>query len=194
MNKTKGMHETEEKVTIDEAGYEELVDELRAMRELENQKRFLEAENGRFRTQIDALTGELEGIGISIGAAREYIHSYEKSRKKCNDDIEKLKSKKDPLIQEINELYLEIKAAKEDDDTIAKLIDTQKDELHDIKAQKTIVTKRLNDIQSGIEKISSDKEFRVPHLKEYASVLKQLSIAFKEAQNRMEVSFLLRQK
>ena len=103
-------------------------------------------------------------------------------------------SKKDLLIQEINELHLKIKAAKEDDNTIAKLIDTQKDELHDIMAQKTVVTKRLNDIQTGIKKISRDKELRVPHLKEYDSVLKQLYTVFKEAQNRMEVSFILRQK
>ena len=188
------MHETEEKVTVDEAGYKELVDEIRALKELENMKRFLESENERLKSQIDALVGEHEGIGISIGTAEEYMASYKKSRDKCNNDIEKLKSRKDLLVQEINELYLKIKAAREDDESITKLIDTQNDELRDIKSQKALVAKRLRDIQIGIEKISSDKELKIPHLKEYDSVLKQLCTAFMEAQNRMEVSFMLRHK
>ena len=188
------MHETEDKVTIDEAGYKELVDEIRVLKELENMKRFLESENERLKSQIDALVGEHEGIGISIGTAEEYAQSYKKSKEKCNIDIEKLKTKKEQLIQEINELYLKIKAAREDDESITKLTDTQNDELRDIKAQKTLVAKRLHDIQVGIEKISSDKELKIPHLKEYDSVLKQLCTAFMEAQNRMEVSFMFRQK
>ena len=188
------MQDTDEKVTVDEAGYKEMVDEIRALKEFENMKRFLESENERLKSQIDALVREHEGIGISISTAEEYMESYEKSRQKCNTDIAKLKSKRDILIQEINELHLKIKAASEDDDSITKLIDTQNGELEDIKAQKALVAKRLRDIQVGIEKISSDKELKIPHLKEYDSVLKQLCTAFMEAQNRMEVSFMLRQK
>ena len=188
------MRETEEKVTIDEAGYKELVDEIRMLKELENMKRFLESENERLKSQIDALIGEHEGIAISIGTAEEYMQSYQKSNEKCKNDIEKLKIKKDLLIQEINELYLKIKAAREDDESITKLIDTQTDDLRDIKTQKALVAKRLYDIQAGIEEISSDKHLKVPHLKEYDSVLKQLYTAFVEAQNRMEVSYMFRQK
>ena len=97
-------------------------------------------------------------------------------------------------MRETNELHLEVKAAKEDEETSAKLIDTLKDELHDIKTQRAVVIKRLNDIKSGIERISGDKELRIPHLKGYESVLKQIYTAFKETQNRMEVSLMLRQK
>ena len=188
------MHETDEKLTVDERGYKELVDEIRALKELENMKRFLDSENERLKSQIDALVGEHEGIGISISTAEEYMASYKKSREKCHNDIEKLKAKKDLLVQEINELHLKIKAAREDDESITKLIDTQNDELRDIKSQKGLVGKRLRDIQIGIEKISNEKDLKIPHLKEYDSVLKQLCTAFVEAQNRMEVSFMLRQK
>lgn len=194
MEETKEMQGAGEKVTMDDEEYDELVDGLRALRELENRKRFFEVENGRLRTQIEALTGELDGINISISAAREYVDSYEERRKKCDENIEKLKSKRDLLMRETNELHLEVKAAKEDEETSAKLIDTLKDELHDIKTQRAVVIKRLNDIKSGIERISGDKELRVPHLKGYESVLKQIYTAFKETQNRMEVSLMLRQK
>ena len=171
-----------------------LLDELGALRDLENTKKFLEAENGRLRAQVDELTGELEGIGISISSAAAYVDSYEKRRENCVEDLKKLGSKRELLMKEIDELYLRNKVAKQDDETSAKLIETLMDELHDIKTQKEIVNKRLDDIQSGIQKITSEKELRVPRLRQYDSVLKDFNKTLMETQNRMEVSLILRQK
>ena len=173
---------------------QERPDELGAFRDLENTKRFLEAENGRLRAQIDELTGELEGIEISISSAEAYMDSYEKRRENCVEDLKELDTKRDLLMREIDELYLKIKVAKQDEEMSAKLIETLKDELHDIKTHKGIVNKRLDDIQSGIREISSEKALRVPHVRKYDSTLKDLHKKLMEAQNRMEVSLMLRQK
>jgi chromosome segregation ATPase len=179
---------------MDDRDYEELVAELRAFRELENMKRFLEAENGRLRAQIEALTGELGGIRIALTAAKANTESYERRRKKCDEDVEKLKSKRDILISEIDDLRLKTKTAKEDEEASSKLRDALKGQLYDTETEKEILIKRLNDIRTGIHRISRDRELRIPHLKRYDSVLKQIYTSFKETQNRMEVSLMLKQK
>jgi hypothetical protein len=95
---------------------------------------------------------------------------------------------------EANNLHLQIKATREDQESSSNLKDSLKDELNDIQGEKTMVIKRLNDIKTGLEKISGDKDVKLPHLKGYDSVLKQTYNVFKETQNRMEVSLMLRQK
>ena len=171
-----------------------LLDELEALRDLENTKRFLEAENGKLRAQIDELTAELEGIGISISSADAFMNSYEKKQENCVEELKSLGAKRDLLMSEIDDLYLKIKVAKQDEEMSARLIKTLSDDLDDIKTQKGIVNKKLDDIQSGIQKISSEKDLRVPQLKKYDSLLKDIRTTLMETQSRMEVSLMLRQK
>ena len=170
------------------------VDELGAFEDLENMKRFLEAENGKLRTLIDELTGELEGIEISISSAKAYVDSYEKRRESGIVDLKNLENKKIVLMKEIDDLHLKLKVAKHDEEISEKLIQTLKGELMEIKTQKGIITQRLFDIQSGIRNISSERALKVPHLKKYDSILKDLHKKLMETQNRMEVALMLRQK
>lgn len=171
-----------------------LQDELDKVRDLENSKRFLEAENAKLRGQIDDLAGELEGIRISISSADAYNNSYEKRLENCGEDLRNLAAKRDLLMSEIDELHLKIKVAKQDEEMSAKLSETLMNELHGIKTQKGIVNKKLDHIQSGIRKISSEKDLRIPQLKKYDSLLKDIHATLMETQSRMEVSLMLRQK
>ncbi len=95
---------------------------------------------------------------------------------------------------EANNLHLQLKAATEDEEASSNLRMSMQDELSNIEAEKGIVIKRLNDIKAGLQRISGDQDVKLPHLKGYDSVLKQTYNVFKETQNRMEVSLMLRQK
>jgi chromosome segregation ATPase len=194
MGDAKEVKDSPEKRNMDDEEYEHIVDELRELRELENMKTFLEVENGRLKTQIELLTGQLEGINIAISSTEASLVSLEKRVKRSSKNVEELESKRDLLMAEANNLHLQIKATREDQESSSNLKDSLKDELNDIQGEKTMVIKRLNDIKTGLEKISSDRDVKLPHLKGYESVLKQTRNVFKETQNRMEVSLMLRQK
>jgi chromosome segregation ATPase len=194
MGDAKEVKDSPEQRNRDDEEYEYIVDELRELRELENMKTFLEVENGKLKTQIELLTGQLEGINIAISSTEASLVSLEKRVKRSSKNVEDLESKRDLLMAEANNLHLQIKATREDQESSSNLKDSLKDELHDIQGEKTMVIKRLNDIKTGLEKISGDKDVKLPHLKGYDSVLKQTYNVFKETQNRMEVSLMLRQK
>ena len=194
MGDAKEVKDSPEQRNMDDEEYEHNVDELRELRELENMKTFLEVENGRLKTQIELLTGQLEGINIAISSTGESIVSLEKRVKRSSKNVENLESKKDLLMTEANNLHLQIKATREDEESSSDLKDSLKDELNDIEGEKIILIKRLNDIRTGLQRISSDRNLKLPHLKSYKSVLKQTCNVFKEIQNRMEVSLMLRQR
>ncbi len=194
MGDAKEVKDSQEKRNMDAEEYEHIVDELRELRELENMKTFLEVENGRLKTQIELLTGQLEGINIAISSTEASLVSLEKRVKRSSKNVEELESKRDLLMAEANNLHLQIKATREDQESSSNLKDSLKDELNDIQGEKAMVIKRLNDIKTGLQKISSDRDVKLPHLKGYESVLKQTCNVFKEVQNRMEVSLMLRQK
>ena len=183
-----------EQRNMDDEEYEHIVDELRELRELENMKTFLEVENGKLKSQIELLTGQLEGINIAISSTEASLELFEKKRKRSSKNIEDLESKRDLLTAEANNLHLQIKAAREDQESSSDLKDSLKDELNDIEGEKIILMKRLNDIRIGLQRISSDRNLKLPHLKSYKSVLKQTCNVFKEIQNRMEVSLVLRHR
>lgn len=178
----------------DHGEYETVVQELRALRELEGLKRFLQVENLKLKNQIDTCAGELEGIAISMSAVEMTVDSYDTEIKKCEKDEEKLKETKEVLMRDISELHTKIKAAKEDDASCSRLIDALRDDLSDVEAKKEVSIKRLMDIREGIQTINREKKLKMPRLRVYDSVLKQLHTAFRESENRMEVSLMLKQK
>jgi hypothetical protein len=76
----------------------------------------------------------------------------------------------------------------------ATLNDTLKSEFNEIVEEKTLVVKRLSAINRGLKEISADKGQRLPNLKWYDAILKKIYVEFVEAQNRMEVSMVLKKK
>jgi len=194
MEEKKEMQFAGEKVTMTDDEHDEILNELREFRELENMKLFLQTENAGLKSEIEFLTGELEGINIAISNAEKEMASSEVKTKKCSKSIEKLEIKRDLLIAEINDLHLQMNAVREDEESSSILEDSLQNELNDIMAERAVVIKRLNDIKTGLQKISGDREIKLPHLKGCDSTLKQIRNVLKETQNRMEVSLMLRQK
>jgi len=171
-----------------------MMDAFRELEELKRTKLFLEAENNRLKTQINQLTGESEGVDIAMSAAQAYMASYENSRETCIDNIEKLIEQKECLINDINALRLNLTAVREDRESTATLNETLKNEFNEIVEEKSLVVKRLSAINRGLKEISVDKGQRLPNLKWYDAILKKIYSEFVEAQNRMEVSMVLKKK
>jgi chromosome segregation ATPase len=174
--------------------YEHMIDAVRELEELKRTKLFLEAENNRLKAQANNLTGELDGIDIAISSAQAYITSYESRKKICTDNIEKLNDRKEALINDINALLLKVTAAREDRESTATINETLTNELNEIVDEKSIVVNRLSAISKGLKEISVNKGQRLPNLKWYDAILKKIYVEFVEAQNRMEVSMVLKKK
>ncbi len=77
MGDAEEVKDSPEQRNMEDEEYEHIVDELRELRELENMKTFLEAENGRLKSQIEFLTGQLEGINIAISSTEASLVSFD---------------------------------------------------------------------------------------------------------------------
>ncbi len=174
--------------------YEHMNDAVRELEELKRTKLFLEAENNRLKALANNLTGELDGIDIAISSAQAYMTSYESRKKICTDNIEKLSERKEALINDINALLLKTIAAREDRESTATINETLTNEFNEIVDEKSIVVNRLSAISKGLKEISVNKGQRLPNLKWYDAILKKIYVEFVEAQNRMEVSMVLKKK
>ena len=107
MEETKEMQDAGENVTMTDEEYGKVLDELKELRELENMKAFLQAENGRLKSQIEFVTGELEGMNITTFSAEANRTIYENRRKKSSKNIETLEIERDSVTEEINDLLSE---------------------------------------------------------------------------------------
>ncbi len=194
MDDTPQMQDPLKPVTMDDEEYDDLIDEISEIRELENMKMFLETENGRLISQLERLTRELEGIEIAASASNAYIDSYEKRRRQCSINVEKLIPQKDLLVSQADDLHLRINAAKADAASSLKLKNTLEEELDEIEGEKTVVLKRFQDVKSGLEQIARAGDAKLPHLIWYDTILKQILNVFAETQNRMEVSLIMKKR
>lgn len=195
MGETRGTREDMDQVSsMDDEEYEQALDDLRELHELENMKAFLEEENGRLKNSLDSLTGELEGLNIAITSAEMEALARENEIKRCLKNIEDLKLKTSRMTGEISEFHLRIKVGEEDVESSSNLQEALENKLDDTVREKAILIKRLNDMTAGLRTISDEKSVKLPHLKQYHSVLKQVHNVFKETQNKMDVSMILRQR
>ncbi len=192
MGDVMGPLEDSARVGMDDEAYEQFLDDLRALHDLENTKAFLEEENGKLKSSLDSLAGELEGLNIAISSAEIEKLTMENRTKRCLSNIEILKEKTTGKASKLNELHLRIKLAVEDVDASANLAEALETKLADILREKNILIKRLNDMKAGLQTISEEKEDKLPHLKQYHSVLKQIHNTFQETRNRMDVSMILK--
>lgn len=181
----------QESVNLGDEEYKELLDEIKELEELKKTKVFLEKEDIDLKSEADALQSELDGIKIAIKSSESYAKSYQDSQKISLENVETFEQRRENLIVEINELQVKLNSVKENMGSIGNLNDNLQGEIHDINNEKTLVMQRLSAVQSGLHKIGEDKNERMPNLKWYDSVLKQVYSILKETQNRMDVSIML---
>ncbi|MBF0508645.1 MAG: hypothetical protein HQK57_06935 [Deltaproteobacteria bacterium] len=194
MDDTLDIQFLQEKEMADEIDYHKVAADIREIGELEKMKRFLEAENDRLRRQVDILTGELDGISIALSSTKSYTASYLERRRKSLENIDKQKSRKELLLNEIDQLHLKVKASQEDERSLANLSNSLEEELDGIRDERLLVRKKFSDMKSGINQIAKHKESKLPDLKSYDDVLRQIYRVFKETQHRMDVSLIMKKR
>ena len=165
---------------------------LKEIDELRKLKLFLDEEDNRLTREIDILSGELEGVEITILAAKSHIQSFNKRKNDSRKNIENLKDKKNDLIREIDTLHFSLKTAREEEKSNSILNVSLNKELTSINNEKIRVLKRLNIVKIGIKDISVDENERLPNLAGCDIVLKHVYNVLRETQDRMEVSALLK--
>lgn len=179
---------------LDRDDPDDLQEEWSDLGELLKMKALLMEENNRYRDQVENLGQELQGVEISIAAAQAHIAANEDRRSTFDENIDKLRARREELTGEVNRVRLQTKAAQKDEQSTLVLIASLKRELTEIRTERAVISKRLEGVKAGMEQISHDRQAKLPHLKEYDEVCRELRTVLRDAQNRMEVSLKLRKK
>ena len=168
--------------------------EQAGLHELKDIKRSLESENEKYKADIDRLVAGIEEPDSSMVSARERIASFKERIAEYPNSIELLKSRNESLPAEINRIKLKIKASKEDDENVMMLRNTVAEEYESLKNEKAILVTRINAMEEAIRESSSERERKLPQLREYDTMLRDTYNDFQEARSRMEVSIRLKQR
>lgn len=168
--------------------------EQRDAHELEDIKQFLKAENKTYKADIERLAAKIDELDSSMVPAREHIVSFEERIAEYPNSIELLKSRNESLLAEVNRIKLKIKVSKEDKENVIMLRSTVAEEYASLKNEKAILVTRINAMEDAIRESSSERERKLPQLKEYDTMLRDTYNDFQEARSRMEVSIKLKQR
>lgn len=164
--------------------------------DLEDITRLLRAENETYRADTDRLATKINELdsSMSMVLAREHIALCEERIAEYPNSIKLLKSRNESLLAEINRIKLKIKASKEDEENVMMLRNTVAEEYASLKNEKAILVTRINAMEDAIRESSSERERKLPQLKEYDTMLRDTYNDFQEAKSRMEVSIRLKQR
>jgi len=164
--------------------------------DLEDITRLLRAENETYRADTDRLATKINELdsSMSMVLAREHIALCEERIAEYPNSIKLLKSRNESLLAEINRIKLKIKASKEDEENVMMLRNTVAEEYASLKNEKAILVTRINAMEDAIRESSSERERKLPQLKEYDTMLRNTYNDFQEAKSRMEVSIRLKQR
>ena len=158
------------------------------VRELRDKKYFLENENRKLRSELEKLKAELSGADMVISSMMTQIQASRARIEGFPESLRQLEAKKDGLIGEINRCQSSMKTATKNIKNFLTMRGKLEGELTDIINEKAIVIKKLRDMERGVHMVEDLKSSKMPHIKEYDMVLRQLSKVFREVENNMDVS------
>lgn len=158
------------------------------LRELRDRKTVLQNESRNLKGQLETLKARLSGADKVIASLRLDIQTSRVRIDAAPDSLQELEEKKDGLIEEINRCQSGIKTATKNIKNFLSMRGHLEGELMDIINEKAIVIKKLRDTVKEVQLIEEQKAQKLPYLKECDIVLRQLSRAFREVENRMDVS------
>ncbi|MBF0558782.1 MAG: hypothetical protein HQL08_08380 [Nitrospirae bacterium] len=158
------------------------------VRELRDNKYFLENENKKLKGQLETLKAELSGADMVISSLMTEIQAARVRIEGYPESLRELEAKKDGLIVEINRCQAGMKTATKNIKNFLTMRGHLEAELMDIINEKSIVIKKLRDMERGVRMVEDQKIQKMPYIKEYDMVLRQLSKVFREVENNMDVS------
>ena len=162
------------------------------LRELKRKADFFQAENEKLRGYIEELEAELQGITVALASSDEFIASFASVTRGSELSRADIGTRKDRLTDQINAQRLRAKAALADEASSEALRDVLATELEGLNLEREMILRKLKDLKDGIRRIELDKERIVPYGKQQDDMLKKAYLLLKEAQDRMELSIILK--
>jgi len=152
----------------------------------------LRTENETLLNRIIELRGESERFDADIAFVNDYMSSCEEEFNRITRNINELESKKNVLIELINSVQFRMKTINSDELSSVSMKKLLDEELVDLISERDMILGKLDGLKNGIKTIELNKQNIVPFGKRQDDMLKQARILLKEAQNRMELSILLK--
>ncbi|KPJ99416.1 MAG: hypothetical protein AMK71_09805 [Nitrospira bacterium SG8_35_4] len=181
-----------EKHRTDIEAYEEIKEIFAEIREISNTKEFLAAQNKELKAKRESLSSEIDGMEIVAASMKKDIEVTLQRTEASLEKMKDLNGKREQLIEEINSMKKSIKILAEDNNKCQIMKEHLLVEFESISHEKAIIFKKLKEIEEGVKRLTSKKNvYNVPYLRAYDSLLKRVYRAFKEAEDRMDVSLKL---
>lgn len=163
----------------------ELTDELRILRQ---KKCFAEEEQKKISEKVESVKSELSGADAVIAALMNEIQATRTLLGEYPALLRDAAARKDALIDDINKCQSGIRTASRNTKNFSAMKGHLERELMDIINEKSVVMKKLRDIERGVTMVQQEAATKLPFLREYDMVLRQLHTVFREMENRMDVS------
>ena len=167
--------------------------EKELLRDMERRAAILQADNIRLKGHLEELQEELVGVSVSIAASEEYISvTFAEEQDRYLRSVAALDAKKNALIGQINTLRQRTKSVLADEHSSAVLREVLLTELDELISEREMILRMLKDLKDGIRQMDLDNERIVPYGREQDNMLKRVYLLLKEAQDRMEISIILK--
>ncbi|MBF0564247.1 MAG: hypothetical protein HQK89_03295 [Nitrospirae bacterium] len=167
------------------AEIKELIVELQQMR---NAKAQLVPEKEKLKTRVDRLKSELIGMDVVISSTEKDIEANESRINDFGNSLRNQDEMKERLLDEINLLQLNIRTVTDDINNCLAIEAHLDRDLLDISGERTLIVNKLKKMEEGVKSVVMEKMHKLPHLKQYNSLLKKVQKAFKEVENKMDVT------
>jgi len=152
----------------------------------------LQAENETLRCRLEDMQAELAGVDAVIEDAERYVASFEDEKRRSLERIARLEAEKSLCVDAINALRRQVKDVQADACSSEILRDALRSDLADLNGERAIILRNLQDIKEGLRKIENDADRIEPYGKQQDDMLKKAYLMLKEAQDRMELTIMLK--
>ncbi len=172
--------------------YEQIKEGFALIRDIRNTKDFLDTQNKELKARKSTLTSELDGIELVTASMSRDIEDARQRTEAALGNLKSLNDRRDELINSINSMKKSVKRLEEDNSRCQVMRDHLIVEFESISHEKAIIFKKLKGIEDGVKQMTGKKNaYNVPYLRSFDSLLKRVYRAFKEAEDRMDISLKL---
>ncbi|KPA12867.1 magnetosome protein Mad26-2 [Candidatus Magnetomorum sp. HK-1] len=162
------------------------------LEEIAKKKVALKKQNESLRQKKELLEEEVSSMNQSINVLNESIEESENRNTEMVKQVGNLQIDNEKLISDINNIKATNKATSIDFENTQHVIETLTNELEEFENERSIAMERINLMRNAIKSIATEKDRKLPKLKQYDGMLKRAYTIFQETESRMELSLKLK--
>jgi len=161
-------------------------------RTLKSKMTALQSEIATLRRRLDEMDAEMGGVETAIADADRVVATYADERQRSLERIARREAEKGVCLDAINRLRLRVKDVQTDACSSAILRDALRSDLADLNNERTIILRNLQEIKDGIRRVEHNAGQIEPYGKQQDDMLKKAYLLLKEAQDRMELTIMMK--